>query len=43
VSGVALSDGQIPPFLIDAPAILDIDSNGSLIVHGGVFGVLCNY
>lgn len=42
-SGVALGDQQIPPFLIDAAAIQDIDSNGSLIVHGAMFGVQLNY
>jgi hypothetical protein len=39
ISGIALADEQIPPFLIDAPAIQDIDSNGNLILHGAVFGV----
>ena len=43
ISGIALADAQIPPFLIDSPVILDIDTNGSLIVHGGVFGLMWNY
>lgn len=43
VSGIALADGQIPPFLIDTPAIQDIDSNGNLILHGAVFGVQFSY
>lgn len=38
VSGIALADHQTPPFLVDAAAIQDIDSNGSLILHGAVFG-----
>jgi hypothetical protein len=43
ISGIALADAQIPPFLIDSPVILDIDTNGSLILHGGVFGLMWNY
>ena len=43
ISGIALADNQIPPFLIDAPVIRDIDSNGDLILHGGVFGLMWNY
>lgn len=39
VSGVALSDNQIPPFLADSAGIAAIDSNGSLIVHGAMFGL----
>lgn len=39
ISGIALADEQIPPFLIDAPAIQDIDSNSNLILHGAVFGL----
>jgi len=34
VSGVALSDNQIPIFLADTGGISDIDSNGELILHG---------
>jgi hypothetical protein len=39
VSGVALSDEQIPNFLVDVPEWEDIDSNGHLIVHGGYGGL----
>lgn len=39
VSGLALSDEQIPAFLVDYPAINDIDSNGHLLLHGGFAGV----
>lgn len=39
VSGLALSDEQIPPFLVDYPAINDIDSNGHLLLHGAFGGV----
>jgi len=39
VSGLALSDEQIPAFLVDYPAINEIDSNGHLLLHGGFAGV----
>ena len=38
VSGVALSDAQIPPFLADARGIEDLDTNGELILHGLMIG-----
>ena len=43
ISGIALADNQIPPFLVDTPVILDIDSNADLVLHGGVFGLMWNY
>jgi len=43
ISGIALADEQIPPFLVDAPAIQDIDSNSHLILHGAIFGVQFSY
>jgi hypothetical protein len=39
VTGVALADEQIPPFLVDYPAINDVDSNGHLLLHGAFAGV----
>lgn len=39
VSGVALSDEQIPAFLVDYPDINDINSNGHVILHGAFGGV----
>jgi hypothetical protein len=39
VTGVALADNQIPPYLNDIPAIQDIDRNGSLLVHGAFAGL----
>ena len=39
VSGVALSDEQIPQRIDDAAAIADVDSNGSLLLHGAFMGV----
>ena len=43
LSGVGLSDNQIPIYLNDQPAIRDVHSNGSLIVSGGVFGTWFSY
>lgn len=43
VSGVGLSDAQIPPFLIDTPEIRAIDSNGDLILQGGTAGMIWRY
>ncbi len=39
VSGVALSDEQIPQRIDDAAAIADVDSNGSLLLHGAFMGL----
>lgn len=40
ISGVALSDNQIPhPDMDDYAGILDIDSNGSVLLHGGYAGL----
>jgi len=39
ITGVALADEQIPPFLVDAPAFEDVDTNGSLILHGAFGGL----
>jgi hypothetical protein len=38
VSGIALSDEQIPAFLVDYPDINDVNSNGDLILHGAFAG-----
>ncbi len=38
VSGVALSDEQIPAFIHDSEAILDVNTGGSLVLHGGYAG-----
>jgi hypothetical protein len=39
VSGIALSDDQIPPFLADADGFATLESNGDLILHGAYAGV----
>ncbi len=38
ITGMGLADEQIPQFIIDIPEIADIDSNGSLVLHGAYFG-----
>lgn len=42
-SRMALSDNQIPPFLVDQAAIRDVQTNGNLILHGVVVGGQYNY
>jgi hypothetical protein len=43
VTGVALTDSQIPQIVIDAPEWQDVDTNGSLILHGGFAGLECRF
>jgi hypothetical protein len=43
VTGVGLSDNQIPPYIVDIPEIADIDRNGELILHGAFVGATYNY
>jgi hypothetical protein len=43
VSGIGLSDNQIPPYLNDVEAIADIDTNGELFLHGGVATLTFNF
>ena len=43
VTGVGLSDNQIPAFGNDTQAIADIDRNGSLVVHGAFTGFTVNW
>lgn len=43
IAGVALADSQIPFFLADAAEFADIDSNGSVIIHGAVMGAQFNF
>jgi hypothetical protein len=42
-TGVALSDSQVPQIVIDAPEWQNIDTNGSLILHGGFAGLECRF
>jgi hypothetical protein len=43
VTGVALSDNQIPFYIAAADEFADPDTNGSLILHGAVLGFECAY
>ena len=43
VTGIALADEQVPPYLADTAGWLDIDSNAELVLHGVVAGVMFNY
>ena len=43
VTGVALPTNQIYPDLRGIQDVEQVASNGSLILHGGYFGVECNY
>jgi hypothetical protein len=38
VTGLALTDDQLPAFLADSNGIADIDSGSSMILHGGFMG-----
>jgi hypothetical protein len=38
ITGVALSTNQIPRDLQGIDDVIDVDTNGSLILHGGYFG-----
>lgn len=38
-TGLALADDQFPAFLADTAGIADIDTSGSMVLHGGVFGL----
>jgi hypothetical protein len=38
-TGIALSDHQIPAYVVDFPEIADIDTNGNLLLHGAFAGV----
>ncbi|MCC6127225.1 MAG: BBP7 family outer membrane beta-barrel protein [Pirellulales bacterium] len=43
ISGIGLADNQIPPYVVDIPAIADIDTNGDLILHGAFAGLTFNF
>ncbi len=43
ITGVALADDQIPPFLAAEDDWRDIDSNGSMILHGAFAGLTFNW
>jgi hypothetical protein len=39
VTGIGLTDHQIPHYIVDTPLMADIDHNPQLILHGGYAGV----
>jgi len=39
ISGIGLSDNQIPQYIVDIPEIADIDTNGSLVLQGAFAGL----
>jgi hypothetical protein len=39
INGIGLADNQIPQYIVDIPEIADIDTNGSLLLHGAFTGV----
>lgn len=43
VSGVALADNQIPAYIQATNQILDVDTNGDLILHGGIVGLTYSF
>jgi len=43
VSGIGLADAQIPFYIVDIPAIADIDKNGDLILHGAFITLAYNF
>jgi hypothetical protein len=43
VSGLGLSDAQIPFYIVDIPAIAEIDRNSDLILHGAFVTLAYNF
>jgi hypothetical protein len=43
VSGIGLADAQIPFYIVDIPAIAEIDRNGDLILHGAFMTLSYNF
>lgn len=39
LTNVGLADDQLPQYIVDIPEIADIDTHGSLVLHGAFFGV----
>ena len=39
ISGIGLSDNQIPQFIVDIPEIANIDTNGELVLQGAFAGI----
>ena len=43
ITGLALSDEQIPAFLVDQPGFQEVDDNSSIILHGAFAGAEFRY
>ncbi len=43
VSSIGLADAQIPFYIVDIPAIAEIDKNSDLILHGGFVSIAYNF
>jgi hypothetical protein len=43
VSSIGLADAQIPFYIVDIPAIADIDRNSDLILHGAFVSLAYNF
>ncbi len=43
VSSIGLADAQIPFYIVDIPAIAEIDKNSDLILHGGFATIAYNF
>jgi hypothetical protein len=43
VSGIGLADAQIPFYIVDIPAIAEIDRNGDLMLHGAYITLAYNF
>lgn len=43
ISGIGLSDAQIPFYIVDIPVIADIDRNADLILHGAFATISYNF
>jgi hypothetical protein len=43
VSRIGLADAQIPFYIVDIPAIAEIDRNSDLILHGGYATIGFNF
>jgi hypothetical protein len=42
-TGIGLADHQLTPYVVDIPELADIDTNGTLILHGAFAGLTCRF
>jgi hypothetical protein len=43
ITGMALADDQFPQYMTDIPEMQNLQTNGSLILHGAFFGLTYNF